>query len=57
MMQTREREAETAMGGEKMKRRHRQKKEAAQKPEEEDKRILKALQPCQQGEEQANNAV
>lgn len=34
----------------------REKKAAAVKAEEGDKRILKALQPCQQ-EEQANNAV
>lgn len=49
------------MGGGKLKReeirRHREKKEAAEKTEQGDRRILKALQPCQQGEEQANNAV
>lgn len=55
MMQM-EREAEAVTGREKMggtKRRRRLQRET----EEGDRRTLKALKPCQQGEEQANNAA
>lgn len=51
-----QRGVEMMMGGEELKGKCETGRRRLQR-KQEDKRTLKAIQPCQQGEEQANNAV